>query len=174
MHDNSWIPQELMSETESSQPALDTHTPPSQLPLATAVSEPGCRTTTSTASTWPSRLSTKGLANIRSIFTALRARVRSRARANGCMSGSRFRDVGVGSPGRVGRWDAGACCKTDIFWRTITIRIGQQKVDLRRTTIVLRAVVMGSGNLKTFYCLPNCFRSLRYRVRVNRISRLGN
>ena len=88
---------------------MDKNAPPSQLPLATTSSVSGLRAIVSTASTWPSKLATKGFANIRSIFTAFNARVRSLARANGCMRGSRFRDVGVGSPGRAGRWADGAC-----------------------------------------------------------------
>ena len=83
--------------------------PPSQLALATVVNEPGCLTTTSTASMCPSKLSMKGLANILSIFAAFRARVRSLARAKGCIKGSRLRNVGVGSPGLVGRRISGAC-----------------------------------------------------------------
>jgi hypothetical protein len=80
-----------------------TYTPPFQLALATVVNDFGFLTRTSTASECPSRLATKGLANIRSIFAAFKARVLSRARANGCINGSRFLDVGVGSPGRIGR-----------------------------------------------------------------------
>ena len=87
----------------------DTHTPPSQLPLAIVVREPGFLVKTSTASVCPSRLSTNGFANILSIFAAFSARVRSRARAKGCNNGSRFRDAGVGSPGRLGRWEEGSC-----------------------------------------------------------------
>jgi hypothetical protein len=56
-----------------------------------------------------------GLENMRSILAAFSARVRSRARANGCCNGSKFLCVGVGSPGRAGRWAEGACCRTDIF-----------------------------------------------------------
>jgi len=54
---------------------------------------------------------------MRSIFAAFNARVRSRARANGCIKGSRLREVGVGSPGRTAMWEDGACWRTDIFWR---------------------------------------------------------
>ena len=79
------------------------YTPPFQLALATVVSDFGFLTRTSTASECPSRLATKGLANIRSIFAAFKARVLSRARANGCINGFRFLEVGVGSPGRIGR-----------------------------------------------------------------------
>ena len=92
-----------------------TYAPPSQLALATVVSDFGFLTRTSTASECPSRLATKGLANIRSIFAAFKARVLSLARANGCSSGSRFLEVGVGSPGRIGRCVDGSCCSTEIF-----------------------------------------------------------
>ena len=57
-----------------------------------------------------------GLAKIRSSLAAFTARLRSRALANGCMRGSRFREVGVGSPGRAGRCVEGACCSTEIFY----------------------------------------------------------
>ena len=97
------------------------HIPPSQLPLATVVSDSGFLHKTSTASICPSRLSTKGFANILSIFAAFNARVRSRARANGCISGSRLREVGAGSPGRRAMWDDGACWRTDIFWDSVKI-----------------------------------------------------
>lgn len=90
--------------------------PPFQLALATAVSDFGLLTRTSTASECPSRLATKGLANIRSIFAAFNARVLSRARANGCINGSKFLEVGVGSPGRIGRCADGSCCSTEIFY----------------------------------------------------------
>lgn len=90
------------------------YTPPLQLPLAIFTSESGCLAIDSIASTCPSKAATNGFANILSIFTAFSARARSRARAKGCMRGSRFRDWGVGSPGRVGRCCSGACCKTDI------------------------------------------------------------
>ena len=81
----------------------DVYTPPFQLALATVVNDFGFLTRTSTESECPSRLATKGLANIRSIFAAFKARVLSRARANGCINGFRFLEVGVGSPGRIGR-----------------------------------------------------------------------
>jgi hypothetical protein len=77
--------------------------PPSQLPLAIVVREPGFFTKTSTASTWPSRLSTNGFAKILSSFAAFKARVRSRALAKGCINGLRLREVGTGSPGLLGR-----------------------------------------------------------------------
>lgn len=95
------------------------HAPPSQLPLATTFSEPGLRAIVSTASTCPSKAATNGLAKMRSIFAAFTALIRSRARANGCISGSRLRDVGVGSPGRLGRCAEASCCSTDIFYQNI-------------------------------------------------------
>jgi hypothetical protein len=93
--------------------------PPSQLALATSVMEFGRRESTSTASAWPSSAAMNGLENMRSIFAAFSARMRSRARANGCCKGSKFRCVGVGSPGRAGRWAEGACCRTDIFCESV-------------------------------------------------------
>lgn len=89
--------------------------PPSQLPLAMSLRESGRLARTSTASVCPSKLPTKGCANMRSILAALRARMRSRCLANGCTLGSKFRDVGVGSPRRPGRWSAGECWSTFIF-----------------------------------------------------------
>ena len=77
----------------------------------------GRRASTSTASECPSRAAMNGLANMRSIFAAFNARMRSRARENGCCKGSRFLRVGVGSPGLAGRWAEGACCRTEIFCR---------------------------------------------------------
>lgn len=98
------------------------HAPPSQLPLATTFSEPGLRAIVSTASTCPSKAATNGLAKMRSIFAAFTALIRSRARANGCISGSRLRDVGVGSPGRLGRCAEASCCSTDIFYQKHIIK----------------------------------------------------
>ena len=92
------------------------YTPPSQLPLAITFNVPGFLAIVSTASTCPSSAPMNGLAKIRSSLAAFTARVRSRALANGCMRGSRFREVGVGSPGRAGRCVEGACCSTEIFY----------------------------------------------------------
>jgi len=90
--------------------------PPSQLPLATVVKDSRGFARTSTASRWPPKLSTKGLAKILSSLAAFSALVRSLAFAKGCMLGLRFRWTGVGSPGRWGTCRAGLCCKTVIFW----------------------------------------------------------
>lgn len=90
--------------------------PPSQLPLATILTVPSFLQSTSTASIWPSKLLMNGFANILSILAAFRARVRSRARAKGWSKGSRLREVGVGSPGLVGRCADGSCWRTEIFW----------------------------------------------------------
>ena len=94
---------------------IDIDVPPSQLPLATTSNDPGFLHSTSTASIWPSRLSTNGFANIRSILAALSARVRSLARAKGCRRGSKFLEVGAGSPGLIGTCEEGSCCRTDIL-----------------------------------------------------------
>jgi hypothetical protein len=93
--------------------------PPSQLALATSVMVFGRRESTSTASAWPSSAAINGLENMRSILAAFSARVRSRARANGCCNGSKFLCVGVGSPGLAGRWAEGACCRTEIFCESV-------------------------------------------------------
>lgn len=71
---------------------LVVNAPPPQLPLAMLTMESGCLDIVSIASTWPSRAATKGFANILSILAAFSARVLSRARAKGCISGLRFRD----------------------------------------------------------------------------------
>jgi hypothetical protein len=100
--------------------------PPSQLALATSVMLFGRRESTSTASACPSSAAINGLENMRSIFAAFSARMRSRARANGCCKGFKFLCVGVGSPGRAGRWAEGACCRTEIFCEGV----GQSSKDV--------------------------------------------
>ena len=116
------------------------HVPPSQLPLATSVTESGFRTITSTASTWPSRLAMNGFANMRSIFAAFSARVRSRARENGCILGSRLRWVGVGSPGRAGRCAEGACWRTDIFWEQNEEKEQDAHIEKKRLTTMVQVL----------------------------------
>lgn len=118
--------------------------PPSQLPLATTLTVPGFLQSTSTASMWPSKLATKGFANILSILAAFRARVRSRARAKGWSKGSRLREVGVGSPGLVGRCADGACWRTEIFWAGRNYR---HDWGAQGHTIACRKYAAG-GNLK--------------------------
>jgi hypothetical protein len=69
-----------------------TFTTPSPEPLATLCNECPSTAIEYTPSTWPlPSCATKGLANSRSSLTALRARVYSLARSNGCSSGLRFR-----------------------------------------------------------------------------------
>ena len=86
--------------------------PPSQLALATSVMEFGRCESTSTASAWPSSAAMNGLKNMRSIFAAFSARTRSRARANRCCKGSKFRCVGVAALNLLARQVG---CRTDIF-----------------------------------------------------------
>lgn len=114
------------------------YAPPSQLPLATISSVSGFLAMVSTASTCPSRLAMNGFANMRSILSAFSARVRSRARAKECMRGSRFREVGVGSPGRAGRCVDGACWSTDIFCFRITQLMRTRTISSTLTTMMMK------------------------------------
>ena len=75
-----------------------------------------------------------GLENMRSIFAAFNARMRSRARAKGCCRGSKFLRVGVGSPDLAGRWEEGACCRTEIFWRWD--QASNEELEYRRITTI--------------------------------------
>jgi hypothetical protein len=101
----------------------------------------GRRESTSTASAWPSSAAMNGLENMRSILAAFSARVRSRARANGCCNGSKFLCVGVGSPGRAGRWAEGACCRTEIFCESV----GQSSKDVEYSRITTIAALRRPG-----------------------------
>ncbi len=82
-----------------------------------------------------------GLANIRSIFAAFRARVRSRARANGCIRGFRLRDLGVGSPGRIAICSAGLCWRTEIFYKLFYDVLNVCIIMMKLTTMVPAAVL---------------------------------
>ena len=66
---------------------------PSQLPEMMSVSLTRLRAMHATASLWPLRARTNGLAKTLSSLTAFSARVYSRARSNGCRTGSGFRNV---------------------------------------------------------------------------------
>jgi hypothetical protein len=123
-------------------PPICRHAPPSQLPLASELRSPGGRARTSTASICPASAPTNGFANIRASFAALTARVRSRARANGCCSGSRLRDRGVGSPGRCGRCAAGSCWSTEIFCQRTRESVGSISVRRADGTIGWRGEKM--------------------------------
>ena len=91
------------------------HLPPSWLAEATALSIPGTLSRYVTESACPSNAATNGRANIRSNLLAFSARLRSRARACGCWSGSRFREIGAGAPEVVGRCETGSCVRREIF-----------------------------------------------------------
>lgn len=115
VNDNVWLAVAVTLVSYKRPTPTGRDAPPSQLALATSVIEFGRRASTSTASECPSSAATNGLANMRSIFAAFNARMRSRPREKGCCKGSRFLRVGVGSPGLAGRWAEGACCRTEIF-----------------------------------------------------------
>ena len=108
----------------------------------------GRRESTSTASAWPSSAAMNGLENMRSILAAFSARVRSRARANGCCNGSKFLCVGVGSPGRAGRWAEGACCRTDIFCENVSQR--SKDVEYSRITTITALRSLGCSSMARF------------------------
>jgi hypothetical protein len=77
-----------------------------------------------------------GFANILSILEAFRARIRSRARAKGWSKGSRLREVGVGSPGLVGRCTDGSCWRTEIFWTGRDYGYNRGLEDIPSRTVV--------------------------------------
>ena len=92
------------------------YSPPSWLAEATELSTPGTLSRHVIESAWPSNAATNGCANIRSSLLAFNARFRSRARACGCCSGSRFREIWAGAPEVPGRCEAASCARREIFY----------------------------------------------------------
>lgn len=125
----------------------------------------GRRESTSTASAWPSSAAINGLENMRSILAAFSARMRSRARANGCCNGSKFLCVGVGSPGRAGRWAEGACCRTEIFCESV----GQSIKDVEQSRITTIVTLRSSGRSG---CSFVTFVGLKFSAQFSVISQL--